>query len=147
MSNYDPCLKTWRAFPHQILSALPGAFKGNWRLKWSRMHGPFSMITAAAGASLRLVMHGKEMGIFLDSGGRPLTLSIRGEFGEARLKIAEKPGWQWANICFQDSGPFPLEVVFDNADITVGHFVFEGPQEWFKSGYGLRYAHLKPFLE
>jgi hypothetical protein len=147
MANYDPALKAWRGLPHQILISLPEAFQGEWKLKWSKVHGPFSMVTVKPGASIRLTLHGKEMGIMLHTGGRPLTLSIRGKFGEGKLPIAHKDEWQWAKIAFPYSGPFDLEVSFDNSEIVVGYFTFEGPQSWFKSRYGLRYAHLKPFLE
>jgi hypothetical protein len=147
MANYDPALKVWRGLPHQILSTLPGTFQGDWKVKWSQVHGPFSMVTTKAGASIRLNMHGKELGIMLHTGGRPLALSIRGKFGEGKLSIAQKDEWQWAKIAFPHSGPFDLEITFDNSEIVVGYFTFEGPQSWFKSRYGLRYAHLKPFLE
>jgi hypothetical protein len=146
MANYDPYLKNWRAFPHQLIMSLPGCFKGDWKMKWSKSLGPFAMVTGKPGDSLKLNMHGTGFGMMVNSGGKPLTLTIRGTFGEGKLKIAEKEGWQWGNLGFPHSGPYDLEIVFDAPNVWVGYFIFEGPQSWFKGAYNMRYKDLAPFI-
>ncbi|MFY9287564.1 MAG: hypothetical protein WAO98_03580 [Alphaproteobacteria bacterium] len=145
--NYDFVFQHWRAFPHQIAHALPNAFRGGWKCVWSKFNGPFGFVTKEAGASLQLHQHGLGIAILLDNKNKPLTLSVRTSFGDGKINIAPKEGFQWADIKVDHSGPYDIEVIFEQPDVLVAAIRFEGPQTWFRNAYPLRHKDLKPFLE
>jgi hypothetical protein len=145
--HYDPAHKHWRAYPHHIIKALPGAFKGDWKFAWSRSVGPFGMMTTKPGASLRLPLHGLGLKLLINNYEKALTLHVRGTFGEGTISVPEKSGWHPAYINLAHSGPHEIEITFDQPRVMLSCLVFEGPQSWFRAGYDLRFEDLEPYIE
>lgn len=144
MPHYDPTLKQWRAYPHQLAKASPASFEGPWRAVWSKFLGPFGFMTMAEGAALYMLVHGQRVDFLFDGKGEPFEILIN---GETTMRIDEKDDWQVATLGFSHSGPHGLSLRFSRPGVMLGMMLFEGPQPWFKSGYALRYADLARYIE
>lgn len=143
-SHYDPVAKEWRAYPHQLAKALPQAFGGAWKTRWSKFMGPFGFVTLHEGAQLNLPVHGCRVGLLLAGGEAAFSVTVN---GAATIHMPAGQEWQTASIGFPHSGPHELSLSFSRAGIMLALLTFEGPQPWFRTGYALRYADLARFIE
>lgn len=144
MNHYDVVAKEWRAYPHHIAKALPDAFSGPWKTRWSKFMGPFGFETAAAGASLKLSVHGSRINLLLDGKKEPFSIIVN---KQNVIEMKDPLEWQTASLGFAHSGPHAIELVFSRAGVMLALATFEGPQHWFKSAYNLRYKDLARFVE
>ena len=56
--QFDPYNKNWVVYPHQIASALPGTFVGDWGCVWNQKTGPFSAVARSADATVSIPIYG-----------------------------------------------------------------------------------------
>lgn len=147
INHYDPVFKEWRAFPHQIVKALPVAFSGKWRVKWTQFDGPFSFVTNSDDAAIEIPFSGTTMQIVYENGKNVVSFNMSGTCGNGVVEIAEEEGKKCINVGAKYSGPHFVKVNFNQPGILISYFHFEGPQKWMKSKYNLRYKDLEPFLQ
>lgn len=142
--HYNPVLKQWRAFPHQLAKAIPAAFSGAWRARWSKFMGPFGFETCEAGAKMILPVHGITANLLLDGKKQPFSIRVN---NQVDINMDGGQEWETAHLRFAHSGPHLLELAFSRPHIMLGMMQFEGPQPWFSAGYALRYADLARYIE
>lgn len=147
LNHYDPVFKEWRAFPHQVMKALPQAFGGKWDLKWTQFEGPFSFMTKEENCTLEIPFSGSAMQIVYDNKGRSGKFLVEGTIGNSEIEVKEESGKSCISATANHSGPHKIKITFDKPDITISYFNFEGPQNWFKARYGLRHKDFKDYLQ
>ena len=136
-------LSAWSAHSHQLVKATPGCFTGDWRLVWTRYHGPFGLMTTSGAEVLQISVFGAHVSLLVnvENEGTPMSWGEPG--GEMHATLAA--GMRWLPF----TGTMGLKLMrwrFKAPGVTVMTALFGLPQPWFRERDGLRYTDLRSFL-
>lgn len=133
---WNPMLKGWVVFVHQLLF-MPGSpvrLRGRWRLRWSKMHGPFLLETDDPDATLECPLAGVLRGVGLELGPGGAALEIHD--GIKAVAVMEGAG----------AAPLPLYAPLDIAPVGTVPLRLRRASAGTLRLFGLCFAEPPPWL-